>query len=115
MLRYFGRPLESFQTPSRGRPTTTRTSHARELDWLLFIAARTSPADSFALTAAVLEELDFAGGRAEAVGQPEAITRRALVASLNANDWNRNAVARELGITRFRVYSLLEKFGLKGE
>ena len=91
------------------------TSHARELDWLLVIAARTSPSNSFVLTPAVLEELDFGGGAGDAAVKQEQVTRQALLALLEANEWNRNAVARELGITRFGVYSLINKFGLKGE
>ena len=46
---------------------------------------------------------------AEALLEPE---RRILIAALDANGWNRNAAARDLGIDRTTLYKKIKRFGL---
>ena len=48
---------------------------------------------------------------ADALRDPE---KQILLAALRANDWNRQATARELGINRTTLYKKIKQFGLDG-
>ncbi len=92
----------------------TWTTHARELERLLWMSLSASRGDTLALTRRLREVLGAGADSDRSLAPGEEPTEAMIRESLERHDWVQNRVWKELGLkNRFQLRRLIQKYGIE--